>query len=157
MSGYTTSGLPAAVLPFTGLEQAAFDTQLSAGRSPESSAITTSLLASYILANGGVTTSRGGSASATAGAATLNSGLGKVTSESITTAAGSDYILTLTNNQIIIGSNIQVSVSNGTNTTEGIAVNRVQSSTGGALIHIRNTNASVALNGTITINFVIFN
>ncbi len=94
-------------------------------------------------------------ASATAGAATCNSQKGTITSEALTTAAGSDYVLTLTNNKISATSLVFVSVDNGTNTTEGLAVNRVTPGSGSVVIRIRNTHASSALNGTIKINFFI--
>lgn len=92
-------------------------------------------------------------AAATAGAATLNRNAGKVTSEAVTTAAGADYVLTLTNTKIAAADHIFVSVANGTNTTEGLAVNRVQPAAGSAVIRIRNTHASSALNGTIVISY----
>lgn len=96
-------------------------------------------------------------ATATAGAATLNKNAGKVTSEAITTAAGSDYVLTLTNSTIAATSIVLPSVGNGTNTTEGLAVNRVQPASGSCVIRIRNTHASSALNGTIVISFTVIN
>lgn len=96
-----------------------------------------------------------GSAAAVAGAATLHVPQGTITSEALTTAAGSDYALTLTNNQITDSSVIVASVDNGTNTTEGLAVNRITPSNGSALIRVRNTNASAALNGTIKIRFQV--
>lgn len=40
MSGFTTNGMTVATPPLTGLEQAAFDTQLPAGETPETEAIT---------------------------------------------------------------------------------------------------------------------
>lgn len=94
-------------------------------------------------------------ASATAGAATLAKTQGKITSESITAAAGADYVLTLTNTKIAATDIVLVSVANGTNTTEGLAVNRVQPAAGSAVIRIRNTHASAALNGTIVVSFLV--
>jgi hypothetical protein len=94
-------------------------------------------------------------ATAAAGAATLNLLAGKITSEAITTAAGSDYVLTLTNANIVAADHVFVSVANGTNTTEGIAVNRVQPAAGSCVIRIRNTHASSALNGTIVIAYYV--
>ena len=47
MSGFTTNGLPLAAAPLTGNEQIAADTQLTAGATPESEAITVSQLKSY--------------------------------------------------------------------------------------------------------------
>lgn len=93
-------------------------------------------------------------ATATAGAATLNGTRGIVTSESLTTAAGSDYVLTVTNSQITASSIVLVSVANGTNTTEGMAVNRVQPASGSAVVHVRNTGSGV-WNGTIVISFAV--
>ncbi len=96
-----------------------------------------------------------GTATASSGAATSNTQRSIITSESITTAAGSDYVLTLTNNRITATSLIMCSVANGSNTTEGLAVNRVQPGVGSAIIHIRNT-AGGSLNGTIVISVVVF-
>jgi hypothetical protein len=95
--------------------------------------------------------------SATAGAATCNAQRCIVTSEAITTAAGADYVLTMTDNKISTSSIILATVANGTNTTEGIAVNRVQPGSGSAVIHVRNTHASAALNGTIVVNAAVMN
>lgn len=96
-----------------------------------------------------------GTASATAGAATLAKMAGVITSESLTTAAGSDYVLTLTNSVIAAGDLVFASADNGTNTTEGLAVNRITPASGSVTIRIRNTHASAALNGTIKISFLV--
>lgn len=97
-----------------------------------------------------------GTASATAGAATLHKPQGKVTSEAITTAAGADYVLTLTNSEIAAGDLVLASVANGTNTTEGLAINRVQPAAGSVIVRVRNTHAAAALNGTIVVSFRVF-
>lgn len=47
MSGFTTNGLPAAVLPLTGNELFAGDTQLAQGIAPESEAVSSSQLATF--------------------------------------------------------------------------------------------------------------
>jgi hypothetical protein len=93
---------------------------------------------------------------AVAGAAELNTQSGTITSEALTTAAGADYVLTLTNSLISATSKIFASVDNGTNTTEGMAVNRVTPGSGSVVIRIRNTHAADALNGTIKISFAVF-
>jgi hypothetical protein len=98
-----------------------------------------------------------GTATASAGAATVNLQRGLVTSESITTAAGSDYVLTLTNARITASSLVFCTADNGTNTTEGLACNRVTPASGSATMRIRNTHASAALNGTIKIGFLVAN
>lgn len=95
-------------------------------------------------------------ATATSGAATLNKQAGVVTSESITTAAGSDYTLTITNSNVVVGAQIFASVQLGTATTGEPAVTSVTSAAGSVVIKIRNIAASAAFNGTILISFVIF-
>lgn len=106
-------------------------------------------------ANGAVTFDSG-TATATAGAATLNKQTGTITSEALTTAAGSDYVLTLTNSLVSSSSHVYVSADNGTNTTEGLSVQRVSPGSGSVVIRVRNTHASAALNGTIKISFSVF-
>ena len=98
-----------------------------------------------------------GTASATAGAATLNAIAGVITSESITTAAGSEYTLTLTNSKISAADIVLAAVLNGTNTTAGIAVTTVTPAAGSVVIKVKNTHASSALNGTIKVAFVVVN
>lgn len=93
-------------------------------------------------------------ATAVAGAATLNKFSGKVTSETgITTAAGADYVLTLTNSAIAAADMVFASVSQGTNTTEGLAINRITPAAGSVVIRVRNTHASAALNGSVVVSF----
>lgn len=94
-------------------------------------------------------------ASATAGAATLNTPSGVVTSESITTAAGSDYALTITNSVIAATDIVLASVQTGSNTTAGLAVHEVTPASGSVVIKVRNAHASAALNGTIKVSFVV--
>lgn len=106
-------------------------------------------------ANGKAVVGAVGTATATGGAATLNQTAGKITSEALTTAAGADYTLTLTNSFIAATDVVLCSVNNGTNTTEGLAINRVTPGAGQVVILVRNTHASAALNGTIVISFLV--
>lgn len=94
-------------------------------------------------------------ANASSGAATCDSRAGAITSETLSTAAGADYVLTLTNKFITPTSVVVPTVGNGDNTTEGLAVNRVQPGNGSVVIHIRNTHASAALNGKIVVSFAV--
>ena len=96
-----------------------------------------------------------GTASATAGAATSSTQSGTITSEALTTAAGSDYTLTLTNTKISATSQIFHSLDNGTNTTAGIYVRLVTPGSGSAVFIVRNNHASSALNGTIKLSFLV--
>ncbi len=90
----------------------------------------------------------------TAGAATVSSFMGRIITESISTAAGANYTMTLTNTIITAASNMQVQVYSGTNTTPGLVVFSVTPAAGSAVILIRN-NGTAALNGTIVIAFLV--
>jgi len=98
-----------------------------------------------------------GTATATAGAATLNAQTGKVTSEALVTAQNAIYTLTLTNNQIAAADIVLVSVANGTNTQGTPTVTRVQPAAGQIVVLISNLHASAqALNGTLVVSFAAF-
>lgn len=98
-----------------------------------------------------------GAATSTAGAATLNTQSGQITTEALTTAAAATYSFTLTNALIKAASVVLVSVGKGSATTGEPAVHFVTPATGSCVIAIRNDAAAAALNGTITINFAVFN
>lgn len=98
-----------------------------------------------------------GTATSTAAAATINAQAGVVTTESLTTAAGAVYTFTLTNSLIKVGSLVNVVIGNGTNTTGQPTEGNVTCSAGSASIIVYNSAASAALNGTITIGFIVFN
>lgn len=95
-------------------------------------------------------------ASATTGAATLNKNSGQITSESLTTAAGAVYTLTLTDSNILATDLVLASVQYGTSTTGSPAITRVTPAAGSVVILVQNVHASAALNGTIIISFVRF-
>ncbi|TGP26098.1 MULTISPECIES: hypothetical protein [unclassified Mesorhizobium] len=98
----------------------------------------------------------GGTATATAGAATLNNRWGVVTSESLATAAGATYTLTVTDNQIAATDMVFASVAYGTSNAGSPAIMRVTPSAGSLVIIVQNIHASAALNGTIVIAFGSF-
>ena len=104
---------------------------------------------------GGSLNADSGLATAAAGAATLSKMAGTVTTEALVTAAVTDYTLTLTNKTIAAADIVLVSVSNGTNTTAGVTVGRVTPGAGSVVILIRNLHATVALNGTLRISFLV--
>jgi len=97
-----------------------------------------------------------GTATATSGAATLANRFGAITSETLSTAAGGTYTLTITNTQVAAGDLCMASVAYGTSTTGTPNVARVQVSAGQIVIIIQNIHASAALNGTIVVNYVCF-
>lgn len=96
-----------------------------------------------------------GTASATAGAATLNKMAGVITSEALTTAAGAVYTLTLTNSVIAAADMVFASVGDGTNTQGQPIVSNVDPAAGSVVIEVQNNHATEALNGTITIAFMV--
>lgn len=95
----------------------------------------------------------GGTATATAGAATLANRAGKVTSEALTTAAAALYTLTITNSAVAATDICLASVANGTSTTGVPAISRVQPAAGQLVVTVQNIAASAALNGTIVVSF----
>lgn len=92
-------------------------------------------------------------ASATAGAATLNKNAGVITSEALTTAAGATYTLTLTNSTIAAADQVFASVQLGTATTGMPVITTVKPGAGSVVIVVQNIHASAALNGTIKVSF----
>ncbi len=95
-------------------------------------------------------------ASATAGAATLNAQTGKVTSEALTTAQNGVYTLTITNSQVAAADIVLASVANGTNTQGTPTITRVQPGAGSLVVLVSNLHASAqALNGTIVVSFQV--
>jgi hypothetical protein len=150
MGGIATNGLTAyTAAEMTGAETMALDTNLSSGREPQSAAVTLDVLQDYLF--GGVAA---GTATATAGAATLAAGRGKVTSEALTTAAAAAYTLTITNTAIAAADIVMASVANGTNTQGVPVITRVTPAAGSLVIVVTNLHASQALNGTLVISFI---
>lgn len=112
----------------------------------------------------GVVTSHGargwrpwGTTAAVAGAATLNSQAGQVTTEALTTAAGAEYVLQLTNPYINNKSLLTVNVKNGTNDKNGATIDTVTCNAGLANIRIRNSNPTDAFDGTLIVSFSVGN
>lgn len=93
-------------------------------------------------------------ATAVAGAVTLNKSSGVITSEALTTAAAATYTLTITNNLIGVGDIPFASISLGTSTTGTPEISSVTAGAGTVVIVVRNAHASAALNGTIKISFM---
>jgi hypothetical protein len=94
-------------------------------------------------------------ASATAGAATLNQPSGVITSESLTTAAAGTYTLTLTNSKIAATDVVHVTIGNGTNTAGIPVLSSVVPAAGSVVIKVANLHASAALNGTLVARFSV--
>jgi len=98
-----------------------------------------------------------GTATSTANAATVNTQIGVITTEALTTAAGATYTMTLTNSLIQSGSIVNVNVGKGTATAGMPVVAWVTPATGTCVIILQNIHATDALNGTIKIAFSVNN
>lgn len=96
-----------------------------------------------------------GTATATAGAATLAKYGGVITTEALTTAAAAVYTLTITNTKAAAGQIVMASVTDGTNTQGAPVVVRVTPSASSLVIKVKNVHASEALNGTLKIAYAI--
>jgi len=95
-------------------------------------------------------------ATATAGAATLDSMAGTITTESLVTAAAATYTLTLTNARVVSANCVvMATVANGTNTQGDPVIGRVTPGTGSVAITVVNRHASQAFNGTLKISFSV--
>jgi hypothetical protein len=90
-----------------------------------------------------------GTATSTAGAATINHQVGVVTTEALTTAAASAYSFTYTNSRIASTSMLVVQLMGGTNTTRGIEIRAIPGSGSATLSFFNNNVAASALNGTL--------
>lgn len=104
-----------------------------------------------------------GTATASGGAATLDQPSGTITTESLATATPGDYTLTVTNSYVAATSRVMVTVANGSNTQGVPFVGAVTPGAGSFVVKIINPSwgpggaAGQAFNGTLMINFVVFN
>ncbi len=97
-------------------------------------------------------------ATATAGAATLNNaGSGIITSEALSTGQGSPYTLTLTNNMIAAADIVTATVQQGTGTTGNPFIKTVTPAAGSVVIVVGNSTETSpgSFNGTLKIGFVV--
>ena len=96
-----------------------------------------------------------GTATSTAGAATINHQAGVVTTESLTTASGSAYSFTLTNSRITTSSIVLCQLLGGTNTKHGLSFTATSSSGSATISVLNNDISAAALNGTLIFGFVV--
>lgn len=95
-------------------------------------------------------------ASASAGAVTLNQPSGVITTEALTTAQSADYTLTITNNKVAATDIVQVTIGNGTNSAGSPVLRTVAVAADTITVVIRNMHTSaVAFNGTLKVMFTI--
>ena len=96
-----------------------------------------------------------GTATSTAGAATINHQAGVVTTESLTTASGAAYAFTLTNSRIASTSIVLCQLLGGTNTKHGLSFTAVPGAGSAAISILNNDISAAALNGTLIFGFEV--
>ena len=97
-----------------------------------------------------------GTATASAGAATLSDLCGLITTEALTTAQNGIYTLTITNTKVAAGDLVFAHVYNGTNTQGTPVISRITPGSSSIVIKVNNLHASAeALNGTLKIGFMV--
>jgi hypothetical protein len=142
-----TEGAPPVFTQLPAASLTSMDITAASGQLPTTVAATAFQVAAH---TAGLISNTG---SSTAGAATLNTKSGLVTTESLTTAAGGTYSFVLTNSLITTSTPApQVQVLDGTNTAGSIQINSVTNAAGAATIVIQNTG-SAAFNGKLLFAF----
>ena len=170
MAGWLTNGVPVVgpatvagvvqtgdnglVPQLVGYEKAAFDTAYLNGLTavqnfPATVAAHTFDIAALYFAIANRT------ATASSGAATLSQPQGTITSESLTTAAGATYTLTLTNTLVTAASNVKAAAFLKSSTVGGpLVVSSVAPAAGSVVIVVTN-NGTAAVSGTIAVLFMV--
>jgi len=97
-----------------------------------------------------------GTATASSGAATDAHVAGQITTESLSTAAGASYTLTITDPLVQADSVVLASVALGSSTTGTPMVFTITPAAGSVVIKIYNNHASAAFNGTLVVSFIVF-
>lgn len=99
---------------------------------------------------------------AAAGAATLNNKCGVVTTEGLTTAAGSDYTLTLTNSVVGASDVVLFQVANQGNSGGAPFIRTVAPASGSVVVIVRNNciiggagPCTAAFNGNLLLRFMV--
>lgn len=93
-----------------------------------------------------------GTATGTAAASTLANKCGKITTESLTTAAGATFTETITNTAVAAADICLASVS--TTGTGSPAITRITPAAGSLVILVQNVHASAAFNNTLVISYL---
>lgn len=96
-----------------------------------------------------------GTATASSGAATCHHVTCQITSESLSTAAGALYTLTVTDKVVQSDSVVIATVNFGTASTGIPEIAHITPTAGQVVINVKNGHASAAFNGTIVISFVV--
>lgn len=94
---------------------------------------------------------------AVSGAATVGGDAGIVTSESLSTAHGASYTLTVGVPAATAASLVMASVRNGTNSGGAPVLLTTAPGSGVVTFVVNNSDAANAFNGTVVVSFIVFN
>ena len=146
-SSFTPGGVAP---PYTQLGAAALvsaDTEVNSGSQPQTVAATAFQIAAHAAGLAANT------ATSTAGAATLNTKVGRVTTEALSTAVGATYTFTLTNSLITATGPVpQVMLLDGTNTAGVVQLTSITNGAGSSVFVFTNVGTA-AFNGTMQLAF----
>lgn len=104
---------------------------------------------------GGLFNSDSGTATASAGTATLNKMAGKVTTNSMSTSPLNSFVLTINNSTIASTDMVFASVTNGTITTGIPLIGYITPGSGSVVIRIFNADSVNSFNGTVVVSFFV--
>lgn len=156
MAGVLTQGFPAVNVAsyaggqLLGYERVPADSQLASGANPQSIAPTAFQVAALYAAIAATVNA----ATASGGAVTLSKAICNITTETLTTAAGATYTLTLTNTLVTAASNVQVAAYLKTGTGGPMTVTSVTPAAGSVVIVLTNSG-SAALANTCALSILV--
>lgn len=161
-AGYLTNGLPQLPLIGTTSNPASYgqlygnelipvDTGLPGGQVPQSVAAQVAEVAAAGACMAATTVT------AAAGAVTSNTLCGTVTSESLSTAVGANYTLTLTDSLISTTSQVYAGAWLKTATAGKVQVQSIVLSAGSAVIVVKNVGTAAINSNTIVVPFMVYN
>jgi hypothetical protein len=146
-NGTTVSPVPTTNVPARS-GAVSLDVNASAGQSPETAAVSPFQIASCISAM------IENNATSTVHTATLNTTLGRMLTESLTTASGATYTFQIVNSLFTTtGTLPEVQIHDGTNTAGGAEVTSVAILTSGTATAVFTNTGTAAWNGTKVITF----
>lgn len=106
------------------------------------------------VAAGGKISADTGAATMSSNAGTLNQIAGKITSESLTTAAGSAQALTVANS-LVEATDVVIATMNGGTNTNGTLELKAVAGASQIVFTLTNRHASAAFNGTFIIGYLV--
>lgn len=96
-----------------------------------------------------------GTGTCSSNAVTINTPVGKITTESLSTAAGAVQAITLTNSSVAAADVVIATVIGGSSSTGIAGISKSVAGSGSCVITLTNTALVAALNGTVIIGYEV--